>query len=160
MQGYVSGLRKALGREAIETRGAGYILRIAPESLDLHQFERLAHEGARSLENGHAERASGELRNALAFWRGPPLADLTDEPGLRPVSARLEELRVLALERRIAADVELGRHDDCVPEIEALISEHPLRERPYGLLMKALYRAGRQAEALETYRSARARALG
>ena len=160
VQGYVSGLRKALGREAIETRGAGYILRIAPESLDLHQFERLAHEGARSLENGHAERASGELRNALAFWRGPPLADLTDELGLQPVSARLEELRVLALERRIAADVELGRHDDCVPEIEALISEHPLRERPYGLLMKALYRAGRQAEALETYRSARARLSG
>ena len=160
VQGYVSGIRKALGKDAIETRGAGYVLRSSADDIDLHRFERLAHDGARSLETGHLEKAAAELREALALWRGTPLADLLDEPGLQPVAARLEELRVLALERRIEADLGLGRQGDCIPEIEALVSEHPLRERPYGLLMKALYREGRQAEALETYRSARARLSG
>ncbi len=92
---------------------------------------------------------------ALALWRGPALADLADEPLLDPVAGRLEELRVLALERRIEADLGVGRNADVVGELEILIAEHPLRERPRGLLMTALYRAGRQADALRAYRDAR-----
>ena len=155
VQGYVSGLRKALGKEAIETRGAGYVVRVEPGALDLQRFEELAHHGSRALEEGDAARASSSLGEALALWRGPALADLADDPLLDPVSGRLEELRVLALERRVEADLALGRHADVVGELEELIAEHPLRERPRGLLMTALYRSGRQADALGAYRDAR-----
>ena len=95
-----------------------------------------------------------------ALWRGPALADLADEPALSAVIARLEELRVLALERRVEAELALGRHVDVVSELEGLVEEHPLRERPRGLLMTALYRSGRQAEALGAYRAARALLVG
>ena len=156
VQGYVSGLRKALGKDAIETRGAGYVLHVAGGVLDLQLFENLAAEGSRALERGDAAEASSVLGRALSLWRGPALADLGGEPLLDPVAARLEELRVLALERRIEADIALGRHGDVVGELEQLIDEHPLRERPRGLLMTALYRSGRQAEALETFRAGRA----
>ncbi|HET8811607.1 MAG TPA: AfsR/SARP family transcriptional regulator, partial [Gaiella sp.] len=155
VQGYVSGLRKVLGKEAIETQGAGYVLRIERGALDLQRFEELAHDGSRALEQGDPAGASASLRGALALWRGPALADLADEPALELVSNRLEELRVLALERRIEADLALGRHADVVAELEELIVEHPLRERPRGLLMTALYRSGRQADALGAYRNAR-----
>ena len=155
VQGYVSGLRKALGKHAIETRGAGYVLHVAGGALDLQVFEDLARAGSRALERGEAREASAALGRALALWRGPALADLADEPQLDPVCGRLEELRVLALERRLEADLALGRHDDVVGDLEQLIDAHPLRERPRGLLMTALYRSGRQADALETFRAAR-----
>jgi DNA-binding SARP family transcriptional activator len=155
VQGYVSGLRKALGKHAIETRGAGYVLHVGGGALDLQVFEDLAREGSGALERGDAREASAALGRALALWRGPALADLTDEPQLDPVRGRLEELRVLALERRLEADLAVGRHDDVVGDLEQLIDAHPLRERPRGLLMTALYRSGRQADALETFRAAR-----
>ena len=155
VQGYVSGLRKVLGKEAIETRGAGYVVRVEPGGLDMSDFERLAHEGSVALESGRAEQAAATLAEALALWRGPALADLADEPYLVPITARLEELRVLALERRLEAEIALGHHADSIAEIEALIAEHPLRERLRGLLMLALYRSGRQAEALDAYHRAR-----
>ena len=160
VQGYVSGLRKALGREAIETQGAGYVLRVEVGALDLQRFEELAREGSGALERGDAATASTVLREALALWRGPALADLADEPALDPVAGRLEELRLLALERRIEADLALGRHADVVGELERLVADHPLRERTRGLQMTALYRSGRQAEALEAFRSARSTLVG
>jgi DNA-binding SARP family transcriptional activator len=155
VQGYISGLRKALGKVAIETRGAGYVLAVQPGALDLQRFEELAHRGSRALEDGDPAAAAAALAEALGLWRGPALADLADELLLDSVSARLEELRVLALERRIEADLALGRHADVVGELEELVFEHPLRERPRGLLMTALYRSGRQADALGAYRDAR-----
>jgi DNA-binding SARP family transcriptional activator len=155
VQGYVSGLRKVLGKGAIETRGAGYVLRAQSDAVDLQRFERLVHDGSRAFEYGRSAEASDVLGAALALWRGPALADL-DEPGLDTVVARLEEIRVLALERRIEADLALGRAAEVVAEIEELVTRHPLQERPRGLLMLALYRSGRQAEALDAYRLARA----
>jgi DNA-binding SARP family transcriptional activator len=156
VQGYVSGLRKAVGKDAIETRGVGYVARVEQDALDLQVFERLAHEGSVALENGQNEAAADVLTRALALWRGPSLSDLGDEPFVVATAARLEELRILTLERRLAADIAIGRHADVIGEIETLLSEHPLRERPWGLLMMALYRSGRQAEALDAYRRARA----
>ena len=155
VQGYVSGLRKALGKEAIETRGAGYVLHVRSGALDLERFERLAREGADALDRDDAAAAAASLRQALALWRGPALADIGDEPALEATIARLEELRLLAVERRIEADVAIGRHADVVAELERLVDEHPLRERTRALLMTALYRSGRQAEALQAFRDAR-----
>jgi len=160
VQGYVSGLRKAIAKEAIETQGAGYVLRVDIGALDLQRFEELAREGSGALERGDADAASTVLRKALALWRGPALADLTDEPSLDAVVGRLDELRLLALERRIEADLALGRHADVVGELERLVDEHPLRERTRGLQMTALYRSARQAEALEAFRSARSILVG
>ena len=156
VQGYVSGLRKVLGKEAIETRGTGYVARVAPNALDLQVFERLAHEGSVALENGQSEAAAAVLAEALGLWRGPALSDLGRESFVVATAARLEELRLLALERRLAADIAIGHHADVIAEIETVAAEHPLRERTWGLLMMALYRSGRQAEALDAYRRARA----
>ena len=156
VQGAVSHLRKALGKDAIATQGSGYALRVEPQMLDLHRFERLAEEGSLALEDGHFDQAAAALGDALALWRGPALADLVDEDFAQPVAARLEELRLLVLERRLEAELARGRHADVLGEIQTLVSEHPLREPVHGLLMLALYRCGRQAEALEAYRSARA----
>jgi DNA-binding SARP family transcriptional activator len=156
IQGYVSGLRKALGKEAIETRGSGYVVRVEKDCLDLSVFERLAHDGSTALEHGRADEAARLLTEALDLWRGPALSDLGDEHFVAPIATRLDELRVLARERRLEAELEIGKHADAVAEIESLVAEHPLRERPRGLLMLALYRSGRQAEALDTYRRARA----
>jgi DNA-binding SARP family transcriptional activator len=155
VQGYVSGLRKVLGKNAIETRGTGYIAHVGPQGLDLRRFERLAHEGSKALVDGRPAAASDRFLEALALWRGAPLADLADETGLQPLVARLEELRTLARERRLEAELACGRHADVVGEATALAHEHPLRERPCGLLMRALYGSGRQAEALDVYRQAR-----
>jgi DNA-binding SARP family transcriptional activator len=156
IQGAVSHLRKALGKDAIATQGAGYALRVEPQTLDLHRFERLAEEGSLALEDGHFDQAAAALGDALALWRGPALADLVDEDFAQPVAARLEELRLLVVERRLEAELARGRHADVLGEIQGLAREHPLREQVHGLLMLALYRCGRQAEALEAYRSARA----
>ena len=151
LQGYISKLRKALPPETLLTRGPGYLLRLEPHELDLRRFERLVEEA----DNAAPALAAGKIREALALWRGPPLADFAEEPFAQAAVARLEELRLLAIEKRIAADLELGRQAEVVAELEGVIAEHPLRERLRGQLMLALYRSGRQAEALGAYREAR-----
>jgi DNA-binding SARP family transcriptional activator len=156
LQRSVSQLRKVLGRDAIETRGAGYLIRVEPDALDLHVFERLARAGTAALYDRQYEQAAGLLREALALWSGPALADLADQPFLEHEAARLEEMRLLALERALEADIARGRHADALVEAEALVQAHPLRERPRELIMRALYGSGRQADALEAYRRARA----
>ena len=151
LQGYVSQLRKTLGADALVTRPGGYLLELAPGQLDLHRFEQLV-DGAREAEpRGAAER----LREALALWRGPPLADFTYDDFAQGEIARLEERRLVALERRIEADLALGRHQEVAGELAALVKQHPLRERLRAELMLALYRSGRQAEALEAFADAR-----
>ena len=144
IQHYVSQLRKLLSADRIVTRPPGYEIHVKRGELDLEQFEAL-------LEQDDA----GALREALALWRGPALADLAYEPFAQAEAVRLEELRLAALERRLELDLEAGRDAELVGELEALIAEHPLRERLRGQLMLALYRAGRQAEALAAYQEAR-----
>lgn len=155
LQTYVSHLRKVIGAETLVTRPPGYAIEINPNQLDLHNFERLVEDAGTALGVNDAESAAASCREALAMWRGPALADFTYEPFAEPVIARLEELRLVALERRIDAELELGRHEELVGELEGLVAEHPLRERLRAQLMLALYRSGRQAEALEAYQSAR-----
>ena len=163
LHGYVSQLRKLLepARAAREesmlllTRSPGYLLRVDPDQVDLVRFERLVARARSDLVDGAPDRASANLREALDLWRGPPLADLADEPFAHAETARLEELRLAALEERFDADLALGRHHELVPEIEGLIRRHPLRERLRGQLMLALYRSGRQADALEAYQQTR-----
>ena len=137
------------------TRPPGYELRVEPGQLDLHRFEQAVGESKLAAEAGRPEEAAQALHEALSLWRGPALADLTFEGALQPDIARLEELRLAALEDRFEADLELGRHAGLIGELEAHIGEQPLRERPRGQLMLALYRSGRQAEALDAYREAR-----
>ncbi len=156
----VSRLRKALsvedhGESLLVTQPPGYLLRVEADELDLDRFERLVGEGQEALRRGDPERAAARLREALALWRGRPLADLEFEPFARLEVERLEELRLTALEDRIEAELALGGHAALVGELETLIAEHPLRERMRSQLMLALYRSGRQAEALEAYDSAR-----
>lgn len=151
LQGYVSSLRKQLGQETVETIGSGYRLTVVAEDIDARRFEDLLAE-ARSLDRGPA---AAKLREALALWRGPALADFAYDDFARHEIERLEQLRLAGVERRIDLELALGHHDDLVPELEALVRTHPLRERLRGHLMVALYRSGRQAEALEIYRSGR-----
>ncbi|HEX6662903.1 MAG TPA: BTAD domain-containing putative transcriptional regulator [Gaiellaceae bacterium] len=157
LQNCVSALRKERpgGTETLLTRGAGYELRIAPGELDRDRFERLLAEGRAALAAGDHADAGEQLRKAVALWRGAPLSDFTYERFAQEEITRLEELHVAALEDRIEADLALGRHVELVPELEALVAKHPLRERLRWQLMLALYRTGRQAESLETYRAAR-----
>jgi YVTN family beta-propeller protein len=155
VQLYVSQLRKVLGDGVLVTRPPGYMLNVEAEALDADRFERLLADGRRMLADGAAELASARLREALALWRGPPLSDFAYEEFAQREIARLEELRLAVLEERIEADLALGRHADLVGELEALVSEHRLRERLRGQLMLALYRCGRQAEALEAYQDVR-----
>ena len=155
LQVSVSKLRKTLGPARIVTRAPGYSLELQPDELDLRRFERLASEGASALAAGNAERAAGLLREALSLWRGPVLADLAYEPFVQAEVLRLEELRLATLEQRIEADLALGRHAHVVGELEGLVAEHPLREGLRGRVMLALYRSGRQADALEAYHAAR-----
>ena len=154
VQVYVSQLRKALG-PVIATRAPGYELELVAERVDLHRFARLTQEGRAALEGGDPTAAEGALREALALWRGPALADFLYEPFAQTEIARLEELRTVTLEERIEADLALGRHTELVSELEALVSAQALRERPRAQLMLALYRSGRQADALAAYRAAR-----
>ena len=155
LQGYVSHLRKALGAGAIATRAPGYAIELEPGQLDLQRFEALVDEGGRALSAGEPERAAELLHEALGLWRGSPLADFAYEPFAQGEIARLEELRLAAQERRIEAELSLGRHAELVAELEGLVARHPLRERLRAHLMLALYRAGRQAEALDVYQDAR-----
>jgi DNA-binding SARP family transcriptional activator len=150
-------LRKALGDGALRTRGGGYELRVGDDALDARRFEALAAQGRDALAAGEPERAAALLRDGLALWRGPPLADLAYETALQAEAARLEELRLEALEERIEADLALSRHRELVPELNALVAEAPLRERLRAQQILALYRCGRQAEALAAYGEARRR---
>jgi DNA-binding SARP family transcriptional activator len=150
VQVYVSRLRKELGDGRLLTRAPGYALQVDRSELDLAEFESLLGEAQRS----EPTRAADTLRRALALWRGPALADLAYESFAQPEIARLEELRWTALDQRIDADLAMGRHAELVGEIGALVARHPLRERLRGQLMLALYRSGRQAEALSAYRQA------
>jgi DNA-binding SARP family transcriptional activator len=152
LQYHVSRLRKALAPHSlIETREPGYVIRLASDQLDLLRFERLLAE----TQNAPPESASGILREALGLWRGPALADLAREPFAQPEIRRLEELRLVALERRIDADLALGRRAELVGELEALTRQLPYRETLRAQLMLALYGSGRQAEALDVYRETR-----
>jgi DNA-binding SARP family transcriptional activator len=144
LQYYVSQLRKLLGADRIVTQPPGYAIRVEPDELDLARFEGL-------VQGGGGEGA----RDALALWRGPALADFAYEEFAQAEAARLEELRLAALEQRVDADLALGRHAELVGELEQLVAQHPLRERLRGQLMLALYRSGRQAEALDVYQATR-----
>jgi DNA-binding SARP family transcriptional activator len=153
---YVSQLRKALGPGRIVTQRPGYRLELGQDELDLHAFERLLADGRAALADGDAASAAGTLREALGLWRGAPLADFAFEGFAQQAIGRLEELHLAAVEDRVEADLALGRHAQLVPELEELVRRHPLVERLRGQLMLALYRAGRQAEALEAYAATRA----
>ena len=152
LQSQVSRLRRALGRDRVEFHPAGYRLVADPMDVDASRFERLAAEGRRALGSGDAARAAELLREGLRLWRGAPLADA---PHARAAAARLSELRLAALEDRVQADLELGRHRELVAELRQLVADHPLRERLRAQLMRALYGSGRQAEALAAYAEAR-----
>ena len=151
----VSRLRKALPEGVLRTRPPGYVVRVEPEQLDLHRFERLVDEGRSLLARRLAADAAERLRDALSLWRGPALADFAYEAFAQAAIGRLDEIRLAAVELRIDADLVLGRHDELIGELEALVAEHPLRERLRTSLMTALYRSGRQAEALDTYKDSR-----
>lgn len=156
---YLSKLRRLLGSDgsdvALVTRPHGYMLGIEPEQLDLHRFERLVREGREALAMRSAEKAAARLGEALALWRGPPLADLPYASFTASTIGRLVELRLCAVEDRIEAELALGHHFDLVPELEGLVAEYPLRERLRAQLMVTLYRTGRQSEALQAYRAVR-----
>jgi DNA-binding SARP family transcriptional activator/predicted ATPase len=152
LQNYVSLLRKQLTSSAIETHESGYSLQVEPEQVDLVRFERLA---AAARQAASADERATMLRDALAIWRGPALADLVYWPFCALEARRLDELRLAAREDLVDAELERGHHADLVAELEALIAENPFRERLRGQLMLALYRAGRQADALAAYREAR-----
>lgn len=154
VQIFVSQLRKRLPNGLLRTRAPGYLVELEGHTLDLRRFAGLEAEGREALEQGRPEQASARLRDALAVWRGPALAEF-EEPFAHLESSRLEEQRLACLEERVEADLALGRHGELVAELDGLVSRHQHRERMRGQLMLALYRSGRQAEALETYQAFR-----
>src|SRR5215831_1194860 len=158
LQVYVHGLRRALGAERIETQGNGYRIRIAADELDIDRFEALLERASCALADGAPAPAAAQLGQALALWRGPALADLDGQPTQRAAAA-LDERRVVALELRNDAELRLGRHDTVLAEIDGLIGEHPYRERLREQWILALYRAGRQKDALDAYRQTRAQLI-
>jgi predicted ATPase/DNA-binding SARP family transcriptional activator len=153
LQVHVSNLRQAIGADRIRVHPSGYSAQVGPDELDLSRFEQLVADGRRRLREGDPREAHSRLADALALWRGPALADIS--PGLEPDRERLEEMRLAAVEDDLDARLALGEHAEIVPELEALIRGHPMRERLRRQLMLALYRSGRQADALEAYRDAR-----
>jgi DNA-binding SARP family transcriptional activator/class 3 adenylate cyclase/tetratricopeptide (TPR) repeat protein len=157
VQVFVSRLRSALGAagDRLLTRPPGYTLEVAVDELDAERFERSYADARAALAADDASRAAALLHESETLWRGPPLAEFTYEPFAQATIARLEELRLSAREELIDADLMLGRHAKVVSELEALVREQPLRERPRGQLMLALYRCGRQADALDAFRQAR-----
>lgn len=165
LQVFISNLRRALEPErpprapasVLLTQPPGYLLRLASHDLDAARFEARAEDGRRHLLGGDALSAHTALTDALSLWRGPALAEFADEAFAQPEASRLERLRVLALEDRVRAAMDLGRHRVAVAELEALLAEHPLRERLWGMLMLAEYRAGSQADALRSFQRARRR---
>ena len=167
IQTYVSDLRRLLEThrtprsepEVLVTQPPGYMLRLAPTDIDASAFESLVQEGARLLSDGRPDRAREALVEALELWRGPAFGEFAGESFVRAEAGRLEELRLAAVEGRLEADMALGNHAAAIAELDAAVTTYPLRERLYGLHMVALYRAGRQAEALRTYQRAK-RSLG
>ena len=155
----MSQLRKALRpageAERLVTRPPGYLIRVAPGELDAPRFERLARDGETALAAGDGALAVRRLDEALGLWRGPALADVDDAPFAQAEAARLEERRLAALESRAEALLACGGHRELIGELETLTAAHPLRERLWSHRMLALYRAGRQAEALRAYRDLR-----
>ncbi len=149
---YVSALRKVLGSERLVTRNGGYALEIDDDELDLRRFEALVSEARALLAAGETEGARERLAAALGLWRGPALPELAHTQDGQVETGRIEELRLAALEENIDAELELGHAGELVAELEALVRRHPLRERLRGQLMLALYRTGRQADALDVYR--------
>ena len=147
----VTGIRHVVGDGVLLTQASGYVVRLGRDQLDLHRFEQLVADA----DTAEPATASDILRRALSLWRGPPLGEFSYEPFAQRAIARLEEMHVTALERRIEADLALGRHAALVAELEALVAEHPLREHLRGQLILALYRSGRQTEALAAYAAAR-----
>jgi serine/threonine protein kinase/ABC-type glycerol-3-phosphate transport system substrate-binding protein len=154
LQTYVRHLRRALGADRILHRSSGYVLEAGPGEVDVSDFENLV-ERARQVVAGDVSTSATRFREALALWRGPALDDLADQVSLQADIARLEETRLAALEQRIAAELELGRHRELVGELDSLVSRHPYREALWADLVVALYRSGRQGDALTTYRRAR-----
>jgi DNA-binding SARP family transcriptional activator len=151
VQNYVSQLRRVLGRERVETKASGYLLQVDRDEFDAYRFETLLGQAKET----DPETASAKFREALALWRGRPLEEFAYERFAQLEIGRLEESRLACLEERVDADLACGRHSELVGELEALVAEHPVRERLRGHLMLALYRSGRQAEALEAYQEAR-----
>ncbi len=157
VQVYVSHLRKLLPAGTLHTRPPGYALVLEPEQLDLNRFETAVADARAALDAGEARQAADGFREALSLWRGPALAEFASEPFAQPEGARLEDLRLYALEARLEADLALGRHAAAVGELEALVAQYPLRERLRSQHMLALYRSGRHAEALAGYQEFRRR---
>ena len=172
LRAYVSKLRRATGANGaassvaadnhrepkggvLLTRGHGYVLQVAPGELDLERFRELADRGRDALATGRPEEAATLLRKALSLWRGPPLAEFAYERFAQNTIAQLEELHIGAVEERVEAELALGHARDLIDELRDLVSRHPLRERLHGQLMLALYRSGRQAEALEVFQGFR-----
>lgn len=163
LQVHVANLRKLLDeprgdrRDApvIATRRPGYVLELTPGQCDARRFEQLTTSGGRALDEGRPDEAAVLFADALALWRGPVLADLAGEPFVTADATRLEELRLATAERRVEAELALGHHAQIAGELEALVQQHPLRERLWGHLMVALYRSGRQADALAAYQRVR-----
>ena len=157
---HVSRLRKTLGsngrsNQLLVTHGSGYELRIDPDQLDLSKFEQLVEDARAAQDRGDPAEASAVLRQALDLWRGPPLADFAYESFAQRAIVRLEEERLCALEDWMDAELEVGHQARLIGDLESLVAEHPLRERLRGQLILALYRSGRQGEALEEYRETR-----
>lgn len=169
LQGYITGLRRALqpgtppSAHMLRTHRPGYVLELAPDRVDAHRFEALLRRGQQALKAEDWDVAAGTLAEALALWRGPALVDVTDHLFAQAEATRLQGMRLQALEDRISAELALGRHAQLIAELEALVAAEPLRESLCGLLIVALYRCGRQADALDRYRILRgtlAEALG
>jgi DNA-binding SARP family transcriptional activator len=152
---YISNLRKVVGDGILLTSDGGYRLVVEPSQVDADRFDALVARGRTALERGYPVMARQRLREALGMWRGRPLADFSYHQFAQAEIARLEEARMAALEDRIEAELALGAHTALVPELETHVRAHPARERLWGQLMVALYRSGRQADALERYRRAR-----
>jgi len=151
---HVSKLRKVLPTGVLVTQAPGYAVHIDPQALDLDRFERLRERGRTALAAGAPMQAAACLREALALWRGPALAEF-DEPFAALEAGRLEELRLACVDDRIDAELARGAHAEVVGELDAMVARHPLRERLHGQLILSLYRCGRQADALAGYRRLR-----
>ncbi|MFJ9033477.1 BTAD domain-containing putative transcriptional regulator [Streptomyces sp. NPDC102274] len=170
LQTYILQLRRRLGtamgpdapgtaKEVLATRHGGYLLQIPPQSVDAHGYEQLVSSGQGAFEEGEDERAASLFREALAMWNGPALVDVRVGPILEIEVLRLEESRLVTVERRIDADLRLGRHSELLAELTDLIARHPQHEGLHSQAMVALYRSGRQATALDVYRKLRRRLI-